>query len=182
MFVFYSLNSGAYVLLPYNMISQQVDTPIQCHGFSFFANGHMIYFKSDGNAQKHHAIQVWQTPFTADEITTENKSDSYLFKIGNRDVVRGMAECHEVISLVRREEAYAEIYVDMVKKTTDILDSYFWIDNQGAFDLGTTIGKIRDTANSAVEEFEKVRRIKACLLYTSPSPRDRTRSRMPSSA
>ena len=24
--------------------------------------------------------------------------------------------------------------------------------------------------------------IKACLLYTSPSPRDRTRSRMPSSA
>ena len=161
MFVFYSLNSGAYVLLPYNMISQQVDTPIQCHGFSFFANGHMIYFKSDGNAQKHHAIQVWRTPFTADEITTENKSDSYLFKIGNRDVVRGMAECHEVISLVRREEAYAEIYVDMVKKTTDILDSYFWIDNQGAFDLGTTIGKIRDTANSAVEEFEKVRRIKA---------------------
>ena len=25
-------------------------------------------------------------------------------------------------------------------------------------------------------------RIKICLLYTSPSPRDRTRSRMPSSA
>ena len=25
-------------------------------------------------------------------------------------------------------------------------------------------------------------RIKNCLLYTSPSPRDRTRSRMPSSA
>ena len=28
----------------------------------------------------------------------------------------------------------------------------------------------------------KVERLKACLLYTSPSPRDRTRSRMPSSA
>ena len=28
----------------------------------------------------------------------------------------------------------------------------------------------------------KVSVIKACLLYTSPSPRDRTRSRMPSSA
>ena len=26
------------------------------------------------------------------------------------------------------------------------------------------------------------REVKACLLYTSPSPRDRTRSRMPSSA
>ena len=31
-----------------------------------------------------------------------------------------------------------------------------------------------------VEKFKNI--IKACLLYTSPSPRDRTRSRMPSSA
>ena len=30
--------------------------------------------------------------------------------------------------------------------------------------------------------FETSGRIKTCLLYTSPSPRDRTRSRMPSSA
>ena len=28
----------------------------------------------------------------------------------------------------------------------------------------------------------EIGRIEACLLYTSPSPRDRTRSRMPSSA
>ena len=28
----------------------------------------------------------------------------------------------------------------------------------------------------------KVNRVSTCLLYTSPSPRDRTRSRMPSSA
>ena len=28
----------------------------------------------------------------------------------------------------------------------------------------------------------KAGRLKGCLLYTSPSPRDRTRSRMPSSA
>ena len=29
---------------------------------------------------------------------------------------------------------------------------------------------------------KEVEALKACLLYTSPSPRDRTRSRMPSSA
>ena len=45
----------------------------------------------------------------------------------------------------------------------------------------------------AIEEFEKLKNtisdngvsvysLKGCLLYTSPSPRDRTRSRMPSSA
>ena len=32
------------------------------------------------------------------------------------------------------------------------------------------------------EGYEKAERLRSCLLYTSPSPRDRTRSRMPSSA
>ena len=32
------------------------------------------------------------------------------------------------------------------------------------------------------EEKKDMQQDKACLLYTSPSPRDRTRSRMPSSA
>ena len=32
------------------------------------------------------------------------------------------------------------------------------------------------------EEIAKQEGVNACLLYTSPSPRDRTRSRMPSSA
>ena len=34
----------------------------------------------------------------------------------------------------------------------------------------------------AFEKVEKKERNLSCLLYTSPSPRDRTRSRMPSSA
>ena len=37
-------------------------------------------------------------------------------------------------------------------------------------------------ADYALRESGKLVKIKACLLYTSPSPRDRTRSRMPSSA
>ena len=39
-----------------------------------------------------------------------------------------------------------------------------------------------DEAKNALAERATVDRAKACLLYTSPSPRDRTRSRMPSSA
>ena len=37
-------------------------------------------------------------------------------------------------------------------------------------------------AKSIYEQAEKNDVPKSCLLYTSPSPRDRTRSRMPSSA
>ena len=46
--------------------------------------------------------------------------------------------------------------------------------------LGDALGSVRQMVDSAgVVTLEKRY---ACLLYTSPSPRDRTRSRMPSSA
>ena len=44
-----------------------------------------------------------------------------------------------------------------------------------------TIG-VDDFYNAFLEYVEQYGDYKTCLLYTSPSPRDRTRSRMPSSA
>ena len=43
------------------------------------------------------------------------------------------------------------------------------------------MGPLRDVVNIP-QELATLKRSKVCLLYTSPSPRDRTRSRMPSSA
>ena len=43
----------------------------------------------------------------------------------------------------------------------------------------STIGTLRD---QAIEMISTIEQLQHCLLYTSPSPRDRTRSRMPSSA
>ena len=37
-------------------------------------------------------------------------------------------------------------------------------------------------ANGSTADGAKTRKAKSCLLYTSPSPRDRQKSRMPSSA
>ena len=54
--------------------------------------------------------------------------------------------------------------------------------------LITAIDKFKQRAESSVEEsygfleLQEDTNVYTCLLYTSPSPRDRTRSRMPSSA
>ena len=48
----------------------------------------------------------------------------------------------------------------------------------GQLDPDTTEQQLRDD----LSRFGPIDQVKICLLYTSPSPRDRTRSRMPSSA
>ncbi len=160
LYVFYRRQSGHYVLLSYNMIEQKVAPPIICNGYSLFDNGHLIYYKSDESPQKHHAIQIWQTPYVGEQFQSSEETDSYIFKIGNRDIVRAMSECHELLNLIDQEDSYANLYVDMVKKSTDIIDSYFWLNNKQAFDLASPVADIQSAATSAVDEFDKVVRVR----------------------
>ncbi len=160
LFVFYNRDSGTYVLLSYNLIEQAVQTPIICHGFSLFENGDLVYFKAAEEPKKTHVLQIWQTPYILSGYEAAEKQDSLLYKIGNKEIVRCMAACRSVINLVQREDTYANLYLDVVKYTTEILDAYFWLDNRDAFNLEEPLGAVRATANSAIEEFEKVVRIR----------------------
>ena len=90
----------------------------------------------------------------------EVKSDSLLFKIGNHDLVRGMAECQELLTLVDKDESYADLYADLAKRATDLLDGYFWLDRDETSKLSEPIQQIRETASAAVDEFEKVVRVR----------------------
>ena len=45
-----------------------------------------------------------------------------------------------------------------------------------------TLKMRKKVSNHALRQRHKMSVLRTCLLYTSPSPRDRTRSRMPSSA
>lgn len=63
LYVFYHPETGQHVLLSYNLIEQRVDTPIVCHGYALFESGKLLFFKAVNEPQKHHAIQIWQTPY-----------------------------------------------------------------------------------------------------------------------
>ena len=160
LYVFHNRDTGVYILLNYNLIEQKVDTPLVCHGFSLFEAGELVCFRSQDTAAKHHAIQVWQTPYTGTGFEPPGQQDSFLHKVGNKDIVRGMAECHEVLGLINKEDTYANLYVDIVKQATDILDSFFWITNEDTGGLATPLTEIRNAAASAIDEFEKVVRVK----------------------
>ena len=56
---------------------------------------------------------------------------------------------------------------------------------QGEFisaDDGAEVLRLANEDDFVFAEVNKLGKFVSCLLYTSPSPRDRTRSRMPSSA
>ncbi len=160
LYLFYNPESGTYVQLRYNLIRQSVETPLVCHGQTLFERGEMVCFRAQDEPQKHHAIQIWQTPFTGANYVPDNQTDSLLFKIGNKEIVRGMAECSELLQLIDKDDSYEGLYVDLVKKSTDVLDSHFWINKPETENLAEPLAKIRQAASAAVEEFDKVVRVR----------------------
>jgi hypothetical protein len=155
-YVFYQETTGLNILLSYNVIEQEIKTPIVCNGFTFLENGELCYFKTEEDQTRHHIIQIWQTPFIqGSEVPSEYKN-TLLYKIGNKDIVKAMAECQEIITLLNKEDNYEGLYEDIAKNSLDIIDSYYWIEESETYELSTPLLAINKTANAAIDEFDKV--------------------------
>jgi hypothetical protein len=156
MYIFYQKQTNTYVLMSYNKIAQQVETPIICSGFTVFNDGMLVYFKSENEAVRHHQVQIWQTPYTSTLRENTAMINNVLYKIGNKDIVSAMSESQEVIQLLQKDDSYEDLYEDIHKRTIDIVDSYFWLKDADTFDLATPLTQIRNIANTAIDEFAKV--------------------------
>ncbi len=163
LYSFYNRASGDYVLLSYNRIKQSVETPIVCSGYSLFGDGRLVLFRGDGQPQKHHALQIWQTPYLDDETGTAAAADkeSFLYKIGNPELVRGMAESRELLTLLQKDDSFAGLYLDVVKRSGDLLDSYFWLNRAECKSLAAPLREIKKAGEAAIGEFEKVQKLRA---------------------
>ena len=56
---------------------------------------------------------------------------------------RAMAESQELLTLIRKEDSYSGLYYDIVKLAGDIADSYFWLSDENAFDLKSSLTEIQ---------------------------------------
>ncbi|GAA3508971.1 DNA repair ATPase [Aquimarina addita] len=156
LYVFYQSEKGLYTLMSYNVIEQEVKTPIVCNGFTILKNGELCYFKTENEQTKHHVIQIWQTPFIKGNVLPSEHTDTLLYKIGNKDIVKAMAESNALITLLNKEDNYDGLYDDLAKFSTDIIDSYYWIREEDTCRLDIPLGEINNAANAAIDEFEKV--------------------------
>jgi hypothetical protein len=167
LYVFYNREDGTYLLLSYNLIAQRVDNPIICHGYALFEDGELCYFRADDEPKKHHAVQIWQTPYVAPDYELPQTQESTLYKLGNKEIVRAMAEVQEVLTLASKEDSYAGLYLDLVRRTTTLADAYHWLADPAAQALAEPLGEIRQTATAAIEEFDKVRAIRKSTADTT---------------
>ncbi|MEJ6949460.1 DNA repair ATPase [Natronospora cellulosivora (SeqCode)] len=160
-YFFYDLKTGEYYIHNYNIIHQDIETPLICNGYSHFDNGEMLVFKAEQEAKRNHTIQIWQTSF-ADKILVkkEEKKNDFLYNIGNKEIVRFMADCYSLYNLLQKDDSYYGLYIDIVKDAEKIIDNYFWIDNEEALNIKESLLKIKEAGAVAIKEFDKVNKIK----------------------
>lgn len=156
LYVFYDDKTNNYQLISYNIISQTIETPIRCSGFTFLSTGKLIYLRESTETTKHHLAQIWQTPYSKELQPNLEKADSLLYKIGNKDIVRVMAESQELITLLNKKDSYSGLYDDIVKLATTILDVYYFLGEDEVQKLDQPLKEIRTIAHSAINEYEKV--------------------------
>jgi hypothetical protein len=162
LFVFYQRRSGHYVLFSYNLVAQSVATPLVCNGFALLDDGLLVASQAPDQPQKHHALQVWRTPFASEAgaAVPAARRDSILFKVGNAGLVRALAECREILVLMAKDDSYGDLYLDLVRRTRDVLDTYFWLAEDEARGLAGPLAEINRAAAAAIAEFDKVTRLR----------------------
>ena len=161
LYVFFNRMSGLYALMPYRLIEQEISERIACHGFSLFPNGDLVSFRAEEEAIKHHMIQVRQSPFYQPGFEPESgERDSLLFQVGNKSVVKAMAECNEVLLLIQKESPYADLYADMAAKAGSIPSAHTWLGSEEGGKITEVLKGVAETAEKAIAEFDKVRRLK----------------------
>jgi len=156
MYVYYDPLEGRYVLMSYNVISQVVDTPMSCSGYGIFADGTLGFFRRDPEPVKHHTIQLWSTPYGKNLSFSSAHEEHLLYKVGNKEIVSFMSECSSLITLIKKETLYTDLYQDIVNLCVNINDSYYWINSEEALHISSIITEVQEASEVAIGEYQKV--------------------------
>ncbi|MFP3979740.1 DNA repair ATPase, partial [Marinobacter sp. KMM 10035] len=167
LYVFFEQLTGQVILFRYNLIRKQADVPLIGHGFALFENGHLVVFSADKEPTLVHPLQVWETPFTSENFHAQASvaNDSELARIGNPDLVRGIAELNTVITLVEAKGASERHFTALIRTVDRVLDQFYWLtarQDEALFaGLHEQLSTIRNTAELVLDEYEKVQSIRA---------------------
>ncbi|MFB7295496.1 DNA repair ATPase [Streptomyces rubiginosohelvolus] len=158
LYVFRSRDGLRSLLLPYNLIRQEVATPLTGRGHALLDDGTLILLRDnpDGPARVH-PLQRWQTPYVSDTYAAARPvGTGPLARTGNADLVRGISDClalaHGVRDMTPTTAVYGQLAADCVRAQ----DRYHWLSDSELGSLGEPLGELRATAQQVLAEFTAV--------------------------
>ncbi|MDR0777161.1 MAG: DNA repair ATPase [Azonexus sp.] len=162
LYVFYQPQGGQYMLFSYNLIERSLSPPILCHGYARFEDGRILTFQG-GNPDptRTHPMQLWQTPFfDEDHVTRAKAARGFWGRIGNPELVRGIAELTAIARAVREQVPTRVAYEGIIRQCDNALDAFFWLDAVEAGAMDAELHGIVEEARNTLDEFEKVESIR----------------------
>ena len=159
LYIYWRKRDGHYLLFSYNIVNKEVNYRIECHGYSFFDDGHLIYFKAKSDEpQKVHKMDVWRTPYMSNEMSLASSLEqtSYLGRLGNPELVRAVSDALSIQRLIGTERPTSALFHDISKSCTRMIDTYPWLAKDEAFKIKGILQEIRRASDAIVDEFLKV--------------------------
>ncbi len=160
LYQFFEPVSGSYLHLRYNLIRQEVDTPLICHGQSYFDDGRMITMRAQDHPQKHHALQIWQTPFVGPNYQAPVTKDSMLYKIGTGTLFERWRNAKRRSNWSTKMSP-TRTFMSISPNAQTIFSIAIFGSIGRNFSARHSDPKIRDTAEAAIDEYEKVVRVRS---------------------
>ncbi|WP_097874359.1 DNA repair ATPase [Streptomyces sp. ms184] len=158
LYVFRSRDGLRSLLLPYNLIRQEVATPLTGRGHALLDDGTLILLRDnpDGPARVH-PLQRWQTPYVADTYAAARPvGTGPLARTGNADLVRGISDCLALAHGVRDMTPTTAVYGQLAADCARAQDRYHWLSDSELGALGEPLGELRATAQQVLAEFTAV--------------------------
>ncbi|MFJ8112544.1 DNA repair ATPase [Streptomyces sp. NPDC096132] len=158
LFAFHARVEGRSLLLPYNMISKEVATPLSCHGWALFDDGALVVLRADSDEpQRVHPVQLWDSPYVSDtHAAARPVGTGPLARVGNADLVRGISDCLSITRAVTETTPTREMYEALAAACVRAGDSYHWLGEPALGDLHEPLTQVRATAEQVLAEFETV--------------------------
>ena len=161
LYVFRSRDGSRTLLLPYNVIRQEVATPLLGRGHALLDDGTLILLKDgeDGPGRVH-PLQRWQTPFVSDTYAAARPAGTGpLARTGNADLVRGISDCLALAHGVRDMTPTTAVYSRLVADCGRAGDRYHWLADPALGALAEPLEELGATARQILAEFETVQEL-----------------------
>ncbi|WP_436775214.1 DNA repair ATPase [Yinghuangia sp. YIM S09857] len=160
LYVFHHRERGRNLLLSYNAVRKEVATPLAGRGFTLLDDGTLVILRGAAEARRSHPVQVWETPYASDAFAAARPpAEGPLGRVGNADLVAGIADSLAVVRLVEEAGATTAAFEAVVSACSRVADRYHWLADPELGGLDEPLDGLRGTAHHVLAEFRSVQEL-----------------------